>query len=116
MILALVPPSFQQLGELVTIEEVYVQEGERVGVGTKLFDCMVDLSGTNPHDCPPRTLYRVTARENGFVRSLALAAGHVVNGAAPLALLSTDAEESLAPPPARQVRLAVAAILPATLW
>ena len=116
MILAVERPVFQQAGEMVTIDAVHVGVGDAITPGTRLFDCTVDLSSTHPHDCPPQTLYRVIARDTGWLRSLAIAPGQPLNGSAPLALLSTDPDEPIGAGGQRAVRLAIAAIQPSRLW
>ena len=116
MILAVECPAFQQAGELVTIDVVHVAVGDMIAPGTRLFDCTVDLSSANPHDCPPRTLYRVTARDSGRVLSVAIAPGTTVDRTGLLALLSTEPGEAIGAAPSRAVRLAIAAIQPTRLW
>ena len=116
MILSVVTSIFQQPGELVTIDKVHVAIGEHVRAGSTLFDCIVDLSGPNPHDCPPQTLYRVSTRDEGWIRSFAIEPGHVVAADEPLAILSTEPDEAYEQAPARNARLAIAAILSVNLW
>ncbi|MES2496854.1 MAG: hypothetical protein V4618_12120 [Pseudomonadota bacterium] len=116
MMISVVTPTFQQPGELVTVDKVHVAMGQEVRPGTKLFDCIVDLSASNPHDCPPQTLYRVSTRDGGWIRSLAIAPGHVVTATEPLAILSADPDAAYAQGPVRNARLAIAAILSENLW
>lgn len=116
MILSVVVPTFQQPGEAVVIGDVHVTQGEQVKPGGKLFDCTVDLSGTNPHDCPPQTLYRVSTRDGGWIRALTVKPGQIVAAAESLAILSADPDEDYEQGATRGARLAIAAILPVSMW
>ena len=109
-------PVFQHPAEVVVISALYVAQGEQVHPGSKLFDCLVDLSSANPHDCPPQTLYRVSTRDGGWIRALTVKPGQVVGAAEPLAILTADPEEDFGEAASRNARLAIAAILPESFW
>jgi hypothetical protein len=87
-----------------------------MALGAKFMDVTVDLSEVVQHDCPPTCHYRMVLRDRVWLRRLAVAEGDEPQIGASLALFSTEPDEPLDGAVAREVRIAIAAILPPTSW
>ena len=98
------------------IDIVHVAEGDGIPLGGKFLDLTVDLSAATPHDCPPITHYRMALRDRVWLRRLDVAAGDRPEVGASLALFSTTPDEALEGGPARPVRVAIAGIIPQSVW
>jgi hypothetical protein len=99
-----------------TIDDVYAVEGILMPVGATLLDLTIDLSAASPHDCPPIGRYRLVLRDRAWLRRLMVAPGDEPNVGAHLGLFTTESDESLEAKPKRDVRVAVAGILPRLGW
>jgi pyruvate/2-oxoglutarate dehydrogenase complex dihydrolipoamide acyltransferase (E2) component len=107
-----------RMGDLMTrgvIETIHVAEGSPIQPGTKLFDVRVDLGSAADRDCPPVFVFRVVAREKGWLRRLCCAAGDVKAVGEQLARISTDANEPVDAPPGRTCRTISATIVDPSL-
>ena len=95
---------------------VLAEVGAPLAAGGKLMDLTVDLSEAVAHDCPPVSHYRLVVRDKVWLRRLNAKVGDTVAVGAELALFSTEPDEPLDGPIARQVRTASAGIVPKTAW
>jgi hypothetical protein len=111
LLLNLTVPRINDYMTTAIVDTIYSSEGEALPVGTKLFDLTIDLSRAVAHDCPPISYFRVVLRERAWLRRLSIAEGDEPATGEPLALFSTEPDESLDAPAARPVRVAIAAIL-----
>ncbi len=116
MLLSLTLPRINLHMADATIDIVHVAEGDSVTLGGKFLDLTVDLSAATPHDCPPITHYRLALRDRVWLRRLDVVAGDRVDVGASLALFSTTPDEALDGEPARPVRMAIAGIIPQSVW
>jgi hypothetical protein len=98
------------------IDTIQPAEGTLIGLGAKFMDVTVDLSDLVQHDCPPVCHYRIVLRDRAWLRRLSVAEGDEPQVGATLALFSTEPDEPLDGPAAREARIAIAAILPPTTW
>jgi hypothetical protein len=98
------------------IDQIHAVVGAPLPVGGKLFDLTVDLSAAASHDCPPVAHYRLVVRDRAWLRRLDVAPGDTPEVGASLALFSTEPDEPLDAPPARQVRLTVAGVIQQSIW
>jgi hypothetical protein len=98
------------------IDMIHAQLGAPLPIGAKLLDLTVDLSAAAAHDCPPVAHYRLVVRDRAWLRRLDVAAGDEPEVGTSLALFSTEPDEPLDAAPARQVRLAIAGIIPQSIW
>jgi hypothetical protein len=99
-----------------SVDRIYVAEGERLNVGAKLLDLIIDLSAAAPHDCPPVSAFRIVLRDRAWLRRLAVAPGDDVEIGATIAQFSTEPDEPLDSEPARAVRVTIAGILGQSDW
>ena len=116
MLLNLTLPRINELMTIAVIRTVHAQVGTFLPLGAKLLDLSVDLSVAMPHDCPPVSLYRIALRDRVWLRKLAIAPGDDMAIGAPMALFSTEPDESLEGSPAREVRVTIAGILDRSNW
>lgn len=98
------------------VSAIFAEADTAMAVGGKLLDLTVDLSEAAAHDCPPIGHFRVVVRDKVWLRRLGVAAGDMVEVGAEVALFSTEPDEPLDGPIARQVRTAVVSIVPQTAW
>ncbi|MFI4933642.1 MAG: hypothetical protein ACHP7N_03405 [Caulobacterales bacterium] len=98
------------------IDRIHAAEGSSIPVGGKLLDFTVDLSAAAPHDCPPVGHFRFVVRDRVWLRRLDVSSGDEPEVGASIALFSTEPDEPLEGPPTRQVRVAIASILPESIW
>jgi hypothetical protein len=98
------------------IDTIHASVGALAPVGGKLIDLTVDLSAAADHDCPPVAQFRLVARDRAWLRRLDVAPGDEPEVGASLALFSTEPDEPLDGPPARQIRLAIAGIIAQSIW
>ena len=98
------------------IDDIYAVEGALMPVGAKFLDLTIDLSSAAAHDCPPVGRYRLVLRDRVWLRRLSVALGDEPDVGASLGLFTTEPDESLEARPIRQVRVAVAGILPRSAW
>lgn len=115
MILSLSLPVFQSNDEVIAVEQVCVRENEAIKPGMDILIVTVDLSGANPHDCPPKTTYAVSTAERGHVRALRCTAGNTVSHGELLALMSSTADEPVGTAE-RALRTVTAAIIRPEMW
>ncbi len=88
-----------QMGELMTagtIRRVHVSVGQEIGLGTPLFDALVDLSHGAAQDCPPVFHLRAISRERGWIRELHAEPGTELAIGAPVMTVTTIPDEPLA--------------------
>jgi hypothetical protein len=95
---------------------VFAEVGTLLAVGGKLMDLTVDLSEAAAHDCPPISYYRLVVRDKVWLRRLSAGVGDTVEVGGEIALFSTEPDEPLDGPIARQVRTASVGIVPQTAW
>lgn len=95
---------------------VLAEVGAFLAVGGKLMDLVVDLSDAAAHDCPPISHYRLVVRDKVWLRRLSVGAGDTVEVGGEIALFSTEPDEPLDGPIARQVRTASVGVVPQTAW
>jgi hypothetical protein len=98
------------------IDQIHAKAGERIALGGKLMDVTIDLSAAAPHDCPPVGHYRLVVRDRVWLRRLDVASGDEPLVGHSLALFSTEPDEPLDGEPTRQVRLAIAGVMPQFDW
>ena len=98
------------------VSAVLAEVGTLLTIGGKLVDLTVDLSESAAHDCPPISRYRVVVRDKVWLRRLSAGAGDTVDVGGEIALFSTEPDEPLDGPIARQVRTASVGIVPQTAW
>lgn len=98
------------------IDRIHATEDSELPIGGKLFDLMVDLSAAAPHDCPPIVYYRIVVRERVWLRKLVVRRGDDAKTGSALALFSSEPNEPLEGQPVRQVRVAIAGIIPRDTW
>lgn len=99
-----------------SIGPVHARIGDALGIGAKLLDLEVDLTAAAPHDCPPISHFRLTARDKVWLRRLDVAKGDQAAVGASLALFSTEPDEPLDVEPARALRVAIAGIISEAGW
>lgn len=116
MILTVMLPQVNANMKSAMVQALYPSEGTLLVPGAKLLDLKVDLSLAVGHDCPPVSFYRLALRERAWLRKLLVAAEDDVAVGAPLAILSTEPDESLDPAPGRDARLSIAGILYQSDW
>jgi hypothetical protein len=116
VLLSLTLPRINVYMSTAVINQIYAAEGAALSVGGKLLDLTIDLSAAAPHDCPPVSHFRLVMRDRAWLRRLHIAPGDEPAVGASLALFSTVPDEPLDGAPARQVRLAIAGIIPETIW
>jgi hypothetical protein len=92
------------------VECAYADSGALLKVGDKLFDLSVDLSSGFSQYCPPISYFRVVVREKLWLRKTLVVPGDSCDVGAPLALFSTEQDESLEGAPARAIRITTAGI------
>ena len=114
MLLALPLPDFGP-GARCTLIAWHSHEGAQVAAGGALLDLRIDLSGGIAQDCPPVSTCRIVLREGAWLRRRIARPGENVPADA-LALLATNPDEPLDGPPARDIRMTVAAILHHADW
>lgn len=112
MLLNLTLPQINPYMRTATIDRIHVAIGAAMPVGSKLLDLTIDLSAAAPHDCPPIGHHRLIVRDRLWLRRLDVATGDKPEVGASLALFSTEPDEPLDGAPVRQVRLAIAGIIP----
>jgi pyruvate/2-oxoglutarate dehydrogenase complex dihydrolipoamide acyltransferase (E2) component len=112
VLLALSMPRMGKEMRSGTVMQVYVADGSRVAVGTKLADVRVDLSAVALQDCPPVYWFRMVAREKGWVRKLLTSTGETRTVGDLLALIGTEPDEAVEGTPVREFRIVSAGILP----
>lgn len=115
MLLGLSLPDFGA-GARCTPIAWHAAEGERVAAGSALLDLRIDLGAGLAQDCPPVSTCRIVLRETAWLRRRIAPSGAAIAADGALALLSTEAGESIAGAPARDVRCTVAAILHHADW
>ncbi len=98
------------------VDAVFPEVGTLLAVSGKLMDLTVDLSEAAAHDCPPISYYRLVVRDKVWLRRLSASAGDTVEVGAEIALFSTEPDEPLDGPIARQVRTVSVGIVPQTSW
>jgi hypothetical protein len=98
------------------VDIIYGDVNAVIPVGGKLIDLIIDLSAAAPHDCPPISHYRLVSREQVWLRRLNVVPGDTPETGAQLALFSTEPEEALEGPPARQIRVTIAGIIKQHAW
>lgn len=116
LLLNLTLPEINPLMTTAVIDRIYASVGAALPVGSKLFDLTIDLSAAAPHDCPPIGHYRLVVRDRLWLRRLEVVPGDEPSVGANLALFSTEPHESLDGVPARQVRVAIAGVLPQPIF
>ena len=93
------------------IYSILAEEGTQIRVGGALLEIAVDLSNVVAHDCPPIFLYRVFLREAAWLRKLLVKRDDLASVGAPLAVLTTTANEPLEEHAKRPIRVSVAGVL-----
>jgi hypothetical protein len=116
LLLNLIVPRINPLMTTARVSVIHAAAGAAIAVGGKLLDLTIDLSAAVPHDCPPVGHFRLIARDRVWLRRLDAAAGDERPAGASLALFTTDPDEPLEGPPARQLRMATVAIVPPSVW
>ena len=116
LLLNLTLPRINPYMTTALIDAIHVAAGGALPVGGKLLDLTIDLRAAAPHDCPPVSHFRLVVRDQAWLRRLDVASGDTPAVGASLALFSTTPDEPLDGPVARQVRLAVAGIMPQIDW
>ena len=99
-----------------TIYAIHAQQGSELKLGSKLLDCSVDLTASVAHDCPPVTNYRLTIREQVWLRRLDVAIGDTPEAECQIGLFSTTPDEPLDGAVVRSIRVAVAGIVRTMDW
>ena len=112
MLLNLTLPHINPYMTTAMIDRIHVAIGAAMPVGSKFLDLTIDLSAAAPHDCPPVSHYRLMVRDRVWLRRLDIASGDEPEVGASLGLFSTAPDEPLDGTPVRQVRLAIAGIIP----
>jgi hypothetical protein len=97
---------------LATVEAIHVAPGAPLKVGDKLMDLSVDLGGAFLQNCPPISYYRLVLREAAVLRRLCVSLGDRPEAGAALAEFGQSAEADGGGPADREVRIAIAGILP----
>ncbi len=116
MLLHLIVPRINDYMTEAIVEWVYPSQGQSLEVGAKLLDMTVDLSAAAPHDCPPISHYRIVLREPAWLRRLTVSRRETVAAGAQVAQFTSTPDEPLDGPPARAVRMAIAAIIHQPAW
>lgn len=116
MLLNLTLPRINPHMTTAIIDLVHAQVGAPLPVGGKLIDLTVDLSAAASHDCPPVAAYRLVVRDRAWLRRLDVAPGDEPEVGASLALFSTEPDEPLDGPPAREARVTVAGMIKQSIW
>jgi hypothetical protein len=116
LLLNLIVPRINDYMTTAFVEKVYADEGADLSIGARLLDFTVDLSAVAPHDCPPISHYRLVLREPARLRSVMVRRGDEPVVGAPLALFTTDPDETLDAKAGRPLRVAIAAILSQSAW
>jgi hypothetical protein len=98
------------------VDAIHVEVGTALAVGGMLLDLTIDLSAAAPHDCPPVSHFRLIVRDRVWLRRLNVAAGDQPPVGSPIALFSTEPDEPLDGAPTRQVRVAIAGIIPQSVF
>jgi len=99
--------AFPRMGELTrpgTVRRVIARAGDALRPGVPLLEVRVDLDEANARDCPATIFYRLIATERAYLRTLSVAPGDVLEGAAPIGLATTTAEEAFDGRPVRALR------------
>jgi pyruvate/2-oxoglutarate dehydrogenase complex dihydrolipoamide acyltransferase (E2) component len=116
MLLTLMLPRIGEYMRTAVIRTVHADVGAAMTAGSKIVDVVVDLSSVAAQDCPPVAMYRIALTERCVLRELAVAPGDEIAVGALVARFTTEPRESLAGPPARAVRVAVAGIVDPSEW
>ncbi len=116
MLFALSLPRIHEQMTTAVIQKVHAREGLLLPVGGALLDLTVDLSAVAAHDCPPVSRFRIGTRDGVWLRRVDVREGDEIPVGSPLALLSTEMDETLAGPVARALRVSIAAIMPQGHW
>jgi len=112
LLLNLVLPRINVHMSTAIVDAIHAELGAALPVGGKLLDLTVDLGGVAPHDCPPVSHYRLTIRERAWLRRLDVESGDEPAIGTSIALFSTAPDEPLEGKPERQIRVAIAGIIP----
>ena len=116
MLLNLVLPRINPFMTTAVIDLIHAETNAMMPVGGKFLDLTIDLRAAAPHDCPPVSHFRLVVRDQAWLRRLDVAPRDTLAVGASLALFSTEPDEPLDGPVARQARLAVAGIMPQITW
>lgn len=92
------------------VECVYANPGTVLKAGDKLFDLSVDLSSGYSQYCPPISYFRVVVREKLWLQKILVSPGDNCDVGTPIALFSSEQDESLEGTPARAIRITTAGI------
>jgi hypothetical protein len=94
-----------------TVECLYASEGDALKLGSKFIDLSIDLGSAFAQECPPISYYRLILREAAVLREFTAQPGQYFELNAPIALLSTTADEPVDTTPNRLVRITTAGII-----
>lgn len=103
-------PALADDGSPARVCRLHAVPGQAFGRGAGLLDISVTLGGSEAHDCPPITHFRLHAREAATLMQWHVQDGDIVQGGAILATLELSAPDGTAP--GRGLRLTVAGIVP----
>ena len=116
MLLALTLPQINPYMTNAIIDVIHAGEGALIPIGGKLIDLTIALRAAAPHDCPPVSHYRLVARDRVWLRKLCVEPGSEPETGALLALFTTEQDEAIEGPPARQIRVSIAGIIRQSAW
>lgn len=111
MILRVDVPQINPNMTTAIVEAIHQTEGSLLVPGSKLFDLKIDLSLAVSHDCPPVSHHRLALRDRVWLRRALTSLGEELPVGAPLALFSSEPDESLDVVPSRAVRMSIVEIL-----
>jgi hypothetical protein len=112
LLLNLILPRINVYMTTAIIDAIHAEVGAVLPVGGKLLDLTIDLSAAAPHDCPPVGHFCLTVRDRAWLRRLDVGSGDEPAVGASIALFSTEPEEPVEGAPKRQIRVAIAGIIP----
>lgn len=116
MTIRLVLPATNEALGSARIDEVYIEAGQALALGSRLVDFTVGLDAAASQDCPPITHYRMTLREKAWVGRVDVEPGQDVAVGDVLALLSVNPGDPLDPDAVRTARVSMAAIIRTPDW
>jgi len=116
MLMNLTLPPINTLSTFAIVNNIHASVGENMQLRKTLMDVAIDLSAVVQHDCPPVSHFRIVVRDHVYLRRLDVIRGDRPSVGANLAIFSTEPDEPLDGAVARQVRVAMAGIIPQEFW